>query len=102
MTDSTLKKFAEKNKDKINEMLQYIEDNKTNIRLIIASSELFYYLTSIEGFNELNDEMLKYGKIRILRDSYHVTNIVSFVMKSNHIRFDVPCICGIFSDERHP
>lgn len=102
MTNNILQKFVEKNNLQINELVQYIEDNKTNIRLIVASSELFYYLISIEGFDEINDETLRYGKIRVLKDSYHVANMVSFVMKPNHISFKLPCICGIFDGEKHP
>ena len=45
----------------------------------------------------------EYG-IRILIDPYQPVSRVNFLYRKdpNNVYFDIPCVCGIYSDEKHP
>jgi len=105
-------KFIKRNQEIFDDMMTYFKDNYDKIRLILVSPEIGIYLTlfgiySEEEYQEVMDRMIittiDDKSIRFIIDPYMAADKVQFVMKGkNEIRFDVPCICGIYSDEKHP
>ncbi len=101
-------KFKEKNKENIDKLNKYIDDNREDIRMIIVSPELFcafkdyYECTDYQEKSEFMEEHMKYKGIRMVRDVYSPTKRIYFVRKSESIDFNVPCICGIYNNEIHP
>jgi hypothetical protein len=86
-----IERFKEENKDKLEEMENVLSISK--VRYITVSSEMVHYL----------DGMLE-GKV-ILINHYMASNRIDIVMKSDSvypIRFFIPCICGIYPNEKHP
>lgn len=96
-------KFLEKNKENLDKLNSFIDEKKDSIRCVIASVELFEYL---KEFNDDKDHILentmRYRGIRIISDCYFPSNLISFAFKDTDIRFDVPCLCGIYKGEKHP
>ena len=50
---------------------------------------------------KIDDDMLKYYNIPIIKDSYAQTNGIYFILTDNKILFDLPCVCGTYNDEKH-
>jgi len=96
-----MEKFLEKNKEPIDKMNQFIEDNKGKIHMIITSTELFEFITSNYGLEHIVENNTKYKGIRLMKEPYFPANKVGFVMKENNIEFDVPCLCGFYKGEGH-
>jgi hypothetical protein len=101
--DAIKDRFITRNKANINRLDNFIDNCKIDIQLIITSPVMFEYLKILEGseFDEFN-ELLKYRGKRVITDSYLKTDQVNFVMKNNKIDFNLPCVCGIYKDEKHP
>jgi hypothetical protein len=106
------KKYIERNQKSFDELVQFIEDNKDDVRLGLVSPEMGAYLILFDLYDEeeytgnidgvlictINDK-----PFRFVIDPYLPASIVQFVMKGeNTIKFDVPCVCGIYGDEKHP
>lgn len=101
-----LEKFKDKNKDMINQMNEFIDRNVVNksLRLVMAGTSMFHYLKELEEVQDLTSsfhEMYKYRGVRVMLDIYHPDSTISYVMKENRAKFNIPCICGYFEDEPH-
>lgn len=101
-----LEKFKEKNKTVINELNSFIDENieGRKLRLIIAGTSMFYYLKELEEVQDITSsfhEMYKYRGVRVMLDIYQSDSNISYVMKENNVKFNIPCICGYFDDEVH-
>jgi hypothetical protein len=100
-------KFLDKNKEEIIKLDKFIDENKDNISLIIISFELFcYYFKNSDKFKLINNENFSdflglYKDVRVLGSMYHSTENIGFVMINDYIKLNVPCVCGIYSDEDH-
>lgn len=98
-----MSKFLEKNKSNLEELNKIIDDNFDNIRRIITSTEIFCFLLDGGLINPVaNDTIGKYKNITIISDPYYLSKEINFVFKDKGIILDVPCVCGIYSDEKHP
>jgi hypothetical protein len=106
-------KFNQKNKENFKKLNNYIDNESKDIRLIIASTEMFEYLMASEHAEVVNllidgefdydgISSLKYKGKRVIRDIWSPAGSIYFVLKSSAITFNVPCICGIYKDEKHP
>ncbi len=100
--EETYKKFSEKNKELLDELNLFIDENRGNIRCLVASSELTMFLNETELGGEKRGVNFRYNGIRILEDPYHPSPYLSFVMKDMKKTFNIPCLCGYFKDEKHP
>jgi len=103
-----MEKFVFKNKENIEKLDKYIDEHRDDIRMMIVSPEIFYsfleyYETSdYREKTDLMEEQMKYRGVRMVRDDYSPAKRIYFVRKSESIDFNVPCVCGIYSDEPHP
>lgn len=98
------KKFLAKNSENINMLNSYIDSNRDNIDSIIISFELFEHLKLLKNCSRFDDNSntLIYHDIRVFMNPWTLTKRIKFVMKSNFIDFNLPCVCGIYPDEKHP
>lgn len=96
---TTSEKFIEKNKDSIKELNDFINNNDVN--LIIVCPEMAIALQYYPDSESIDSELIKYMDKRVIIDPYGSSS-VKFVLKNNMIRFNTPCLCGIFNDEIHP
>lgn len=92
-----MENFLQKNEKQLEELFQYVENNRDKILNIYTSPELFEYIKSSQHM--LNST---FNGIRIVRDEWATANKVRFVMKEHFIKFNLPCMCGIYDDEIHP
>ena len=95
-------KFDIRNEDNMKALNKFIDDNE--ISLIVASSPLFYWLEFFSDDPEMSvdGEIFRYRGIKVIYDCYFSSKSFGFVKKEDNIKFDVPCVCGIYSDEKHP
>jgi len=102
-------KFHEKNKENIEKLNKYIDEHRKDIRMIIVSPEMFYvfkdyYESDCSDYQEKSEfqaEHMKYMGVRVVRDDYSPGKRIYFLRKSESIDFNLPCVCGIYSDESH-
>ena len=101
-------KFLNKNKNNFEKLNQFININRNNIRLILASPEMCEYLKSSndceniihKGYPEFTH--IKYKGIFVIEIPLKFPiNVINFILKNNDIKFNIPCICGIYKDEKH-
>ena len=93
-------RFLDRNKDSITEIHKLIESNE--LRLILMTGELLEHLKLVGNLEEDWDSGLhKYNGVRVIFDSYLPLGSVYCINKEASIKFNVPCICGIYSDEPH-
>ena len=97
-----MRKFEEKNEENIEKLNAFIDENKDKIRLVIASSEMFQALLDYYGAEDILNDMLKYRGKRVIKDAYQPSGNVGFMMYEPIIKFDVPCLCGVYAGEQHP
>lgn len=94
-------KFIKRNTSNFQKFQKYVFNNSNNIFRIVVSPEMFEYLKYFSSIEKINDNMLKYNNIPIIIESYAQTDAIYFILKDNKIIFDLPCICGIYKDEKH-
>lgn len=103
-----MRKFLIKNKENIDKLNKYIDENKDDIRMMIVSPELFFYFkenydcTDYREKTKFSEEQMKYRGLRIIRDCHSPVYKLFFLRKSESVDFNIPCICGIYNDEAHP
>ena len=102
MNISRAEKFKNKNSENIDKLNKFIDENKKNINLIIASTDMYYLIQAYYETEEINDDMLKYRGKRVIRDCYMHPSFIGFMMLDQMIKFNVPCLCGIYEGEVHP
>lgn len=95
-------KFLIKNKENIEKLNQFIDDNKDNISRMITSPELFSSLKELPDTElTVHDNTIKYKNKFVMMDVYFPAKSINFIFKDKRIDFDLPCICGYYSDESH-
>jgi hypothetical protein len=108
-------KFYLKNKEKIDRLNQFIDENKDNIVAIVASCELFELLkelsdtelqiTKVKRSSEPefhDEEFMRYKRKIVIINKYSRADSLGFVMKNNRMDFQLPCVGGYYNDEKHP
>jgi hypothetical protein len=94
-------KFLKKNEKNIIKLNSFIDLNKNDIELMIVSVEMFLYLQLFDKCETISDTLILYDGVRVFSLPYASSNRVNLIKKSDTISFDVPCVCGIYSDEPH-
>ena len=98
-----MEKFKEKNIENIEKLNAFIDSSEDNLRLIIASPEMFAALEMYYGAEPYGlDDMIKYRGKRVIKDAFIHSHFIGFIMRDQMIRFNVPCLCGIYDGEVHP
>jgi len=109
------KKWVKRNKTFIKRLEKNANDD--NVVAMIMAIELVYYLREytdlikVKTFNDGEEvyaiksdlERRKEYGCRIIVDIYQPAGRVNFIYRKhrNNIRFDIPCVCGFYSDEPH-
>ncbi len=100
------RKFFIKNKKQIKEFHSFIENN--DVIQIICSFEVFELLLILKDFKVGIDSGSLYckngmylNKIRVLGYIYIPSDTLRFILRKNIIKFNIPCICGKYKDEKH-
>lgn len=98
-----IEKFKEKNVGSYMELDSLLKMKDSDIRYIVVSNELTPYL--IDKVDVVNGgSWLWNGKIMI-PNPYQASGRMDFILNNGvvyTIRFNMPCICGIYKDEKHP
>src|SRR3989304_5269397 len=97
-----MNKFLEKNKTKIDELNSFIDNNFDNISQILVSCEMYECLKSLIDFECITEYRIRYKKIRVVKMPYYPAHILNFTFKDKMLKFELPCVCGIWKDEHHP
>jgi hypothetical protein len=103
-------KFIKRNQEHFDKLVKLVDEHGDNIRCLIISSEMSALGELFEEFNFDYKEPydLAFGEINgkklvILVNPYAPASLIQVVFKGdNEISFDIPCVCGIYSDEKHP
>lgn len=95
-------RFINKNKDRITELDNFINDNTNNIHMIITSPDMYEYLKILENTEISTTKKLKYLNIPVTIVDYFPSNGINFIFKNKYLKFNLPCICGYYNDESHP
>ena len=96
------KKFKLKNIKNIDTLNDYIDNNTDNIQAILASPEMYEWLKEFKECDIISENIIHYKGKLVHRMYYFLANKLNFVFKDSYIKFDLPCICGIYGDEKHP
>jgi hypothetical protein len=105
MYNDGTQKDLDKNQIHIDELNKFIDENKENIdRVFVNSYVRRNILAQINTCTDkdFNHRRFKYKGITFIEDIYQRNDSVYFVMKENVLKFNPPCVCGIYSDEVHP
>jgi hypothetical protein len=97
-----MSKFNDKNIEKLKELDDYIDNNKKSIKAILIAPEM---IENICEYDHRDEQMIgyKYKGVRIIVDFYSPVKAIRILHEdAPRFDFDVPCVCGIFSDEIHP
>ena len=100
--EESIKKFFDKNVKAFAELDKLIFEGD-DIRKIIISIELKVYLEDSPDYEVVSEHLTRYKKRHVIVDPYSPAGTMRFIRKdSEHIKFEVPCVCGIYKDEKHP
>lgn len=98
-----MEKFLEKNEKQLEELFNYIDENRDNIQSILISPEMFEILGSLSLPNIMGGKTdLVINKKMVVVSRWVNPERIRFVMKEPHFDFNIPCVCGIYKDEIHP
>ena len=86
-------KFLLKNIENFDKLNKFIDEHKDNIQQILVSPEMIEYFEVSNGYC--------YKGIMVIQNNYISAKNIYFLMKSNRISFNIPCLCGIYPDEPH-
>lgn len=94
-------KFKIKNLENINKLNEFIDNNINNIHLILASPEMYEYLKLFDDCDVKTEDIISFKGKYVKRIDYLVSSGINFVFKDSYIKFELPCICGLYNDEKH-
>ena len=97
-----MEKFIERNQENLEKLDKFIDDNSGDIGQIVMSPELLEGIKMLPDYDEIFISISRYKKIKIKVDPYAPAQRLYFIRKSEAIDFNIPCICGLYSDEQHP
>ena len=95
-------KFLKRNKDNKKKLDLFIKNN--DVKSVVCSNPLFFWLRFYETDDEFkgsHETRFKYKNTTVLLDDFYPSTVFGFILRNNNIKFDVPCVCGIYSDEKH-
>lgn len=103
---NNLKKFIKRNEFIIEKLNEFISLNRDNILSIYTSYAVFEWIVELEKgeiVNEIEYYFSYYGVVGFAND-FCENEDIHFIMKNGgkSLKFDIPCICGIYSNEPHP
>jgi hypothetical protein len=104
-------KFIKRNTKHMDELTSLVSEHGKNIRCLIVSSEMVHLGEYFELYpnmfepRDIHDHVfweISGKKLVVLINPYQPADVISVVLKDdNKVKFDVPCVCGIYSDEPH-
>ena len=101
------KRWLDRNQKKLDKLEEYL-DSHDNIRISVISHELMVHMweyTDYERWGECldpdQDSCLIYNKCRFIADPFRPSGEIKFLGTTKQFNFEVPCVCGIYSDEPH-
>ena len=96
-----IEKFKEKNVGSYMELDSLLKMKGSDIRYIVVSNELSAFL--IDKVDAVGSWL--WNEKVMIPNPYQASGRMDFIL-NNHvvhtIRFNTPCICGIYKDEKHP
>ena len=96
-----MEKFKIKNSENIIRLNEFMDVNINNIHIILASPEMYGYLKLLDGCDIKSEDIIYFKGKSVKRMDYFPAGGINFVMKDNYIKFELPCICGLYRDEQH-
>lgn len=93
--------FIKRNISNFKNFQKYVFNNSNNIFRIVVSPEMFKYLKFFDFIIKIDDNLLKYNNISIIIEPFAQTDAIYFILKDNKILFNLPCVCGLYKDEKH-
>lgn len=97
--------FLKRNKAVMDKLDNIVED--LNPLGFIMSSELAIALLGYtdqmvdDEPNGIKFKYLRYNGVRVIRDPYAASGAIRVLHRKPDLEFEVPCVCGWFSDENH-
>lgn len=88
-----------KNLQNINKLNDYISANSDNISDILVSPEMFELLKTLDGAVIKYEDVVFYKNIKLTILPYSPAENVNFVLKTNVIKFELPCSCGFYESD---
>lgn len=101
LKEIVMEKFKIKNSENITKLIEFIDDNINNIHMVLASPEMYEWLKLFEECDVRTEEIIYFKGKSVKRMDYFPADGINFVMKDNYIKFELPCICGLYKDEQH-
>lgn len=110
---SRKEKFIQRNQKHVDGLLSKVKEHGKNIRCLMVSSEMvmlgeFFDEVVMDDHNRemYNPAIWTVGgnKLIVMVNPYMPSDVIQLVLRDdedNKIKFDVPCVCGIYSDEEH-
>ena len=96
-----MEKFKIKNGDNLEFFSKFVEDNIDNIYLILVSHEMKLYIQNILDCEDKDTVNVFFKGKRLQTMDWFPADYVNFAFKDKGIRFNLPCVCGCYSDEEH-
>ena len=107
--ESFKEKFLRRNKESFDKLNKTIDEGEGKQRVVgmLVSVEMWKYLKFQKEHcdfkeNDFDRGIMKYKGVKVNYDSYLPGGAVLFMRASDVVGFEVPCMCGIYSDEKHP
>jgi hypothetical protein len=94
-------KFLDKNSEIIVKFDEIMSDD--DVRGVVVCPDMFHFIRylPLTKIDPNNDDFLTYMKKRVIVEPYQPAGIVRFIRKSDSLKFNVPCVCGVYGDEPH-
>jgi hypothetical protein len=94
-------KFKTRNLEKMVKLNEFIDSNVDNIHMILASPEMYEWLKQFYECDVKTETIIYYKGKGVQRMDYFPPGGINFVFKNSYIKFELPCICGLYKDEQH-
>lgn len=101
MKINNIEKFNLRNIKNIDKLNEYIDNNVNNIHMILTSPEIYEWLKLFDGCEIKTEDIIRYKSKSVKKIDYFPSGGINFVFKNTYIKFELPCICGLYKDEQH-
>lgn len=96
-----MEKFKIKNAENIEKLNEFIDKNINNIHMILASPEMYEWLKLFDDCDIRTKDVIYFKGKNVKIIDYFPSGGINFVFKNAYIKFELPCICGFYKDEKH-
>ena len=101
MKTNNIEKFNLRNIKNIDKLNEYIDNNVNNIHMILTSPEIYEWLKLFDGCEIKTEDIIYYKSKSVKKIDYFPSGGINFVFKNTYIKFELPCICGLYKDEHN-